>query len=144
MLATKDYFSKWAEAVSLREVKKENIVDLIRNNLICHLCVSKYIILIIGKSFYNSLMDCLCNKFGFKQSNSSTYNGSTNGLGEAFRKALCNLLKKVISTSKRTGMKELEKLVGLQNNTQNAYLSNSIFFSLRHRSSPSVGMPNSF
>ena len=29
ILATTDYFSKWAEAIPLREVKKENVVNFI-------------------------------------------------------------------------------------------------------------------
>ncbi|KAL0457853.1 UNVERIFIED_CONTAM: hypothetical protein Slati_0412500 [Sesamum latifolium] len=34
ILAVTDYFSKWAEAVPLKEVKKENIADFIRTNII--------------------------------------------------------------------------------------------------------------
>ncbi|KAL0421228.1 UNVERIFIED_CONTAM: hypothetical protein Slati_3145700 [Sesamum latifolium] len=34
ILAVTDYFSKWAEAVSLKEVKKENVADFIRINII--------------------------------------------------------------------------------------------------------------
>jgi len=33
-LADTDYMSKWAEAVALNEVKKENVVDLIRTHII--------------------------------------------------------------------------------------------------------------
>ncbi|KAL0313447.1 UNVERIFIED_CONTAM: hypothetical protein Sradi_5744000 [Sesamum radiatum] len=33
-LAAIDYFSKWAEAVPLKKVKKENVVDFIRTNII--------------------------------------------------------------------------------------------------------------
>ncbi|KAL0439644.1 UNVERIFIED_CONTAM: hypothetical protein Slati_2447400 [Sesamum latifolium] len=34
ILAATDYFSKWAEAVPLKEVKKENVADFIRINII--------------------------------------------------------------------------------------------------------------
>ncbi|KAL0430745.1 UNVERIFIED_CONTAM: hypothetical protein Sradi_0700500 [Sesamum radiatum] len=34
ILAATDYFSKWAEAVSLKEVKNENVADFIRTNII--------------------------------------------------------------------------------------------------------------
>ncbi|XP_074301231.1 uncharacterized protein LOC141632596 [Silene latifolia] len=61
ILAATDYFSKWAEAITLREVKKEN----------------------------------------FKQYKSSMYNAPVNGLAEAFNKTLCNLLRKVVTKSKR-------------------------------------------
>ena len=34
ILAMTDYFSKLAEAISLREVKVENVVNIIRTNLV--------------------------------------------------------------------------------------------------------------
>ena len=46
-------------------------------------------------------MDKLCEKFKFKQYKSSMYNAAANGLAEAFNKTLCNLLKKVVSKTKR-------------------------------------------
>ena len=43
----------------------------------------------------------LCEKFEFKQYNSSMYNGPANGLAETFNKTLGSLLKKVVSKTKR-------------------------------------------
>ncbi|KAL0405767.1 UNVERIFIED_CONTAM: hypothetical protein Slati_3890600 [Sesamum latifolium] len=54
-----------------------------------------------GKPFCNSLIDKLCQKFDFKQRNSSMYYAAANGLAEAFNKILCSLLKKVVAKSKR-------------------------------------------
>ncbi|KAL0445112.1 UNVERIFIED_CONTAM: hypothetical protein Slati_2233900 [Sesamum latifolium] len=62
---------------------------------------SKYIITDNGKPFCNSLIDKLCQKFGFKQRNSSMYYAAANGLAEAFNKILCSVLKKVVAKSKR-------------------------------------------
>jgi hypothetical protein len=101
ILAATDYFSKWAEVISLKEVKKENVVNFIRTHLIYRYGVPRYIMMDNGKPFYNSLMDQLCEKFGFKQYKSSMYNAPANGLAEAFNKTLCNLLKKVVERSKR-------------------------------------------
>ena len=77
ILATTDYFSKWAKAIP------------------------HYIITNNGKLFYNRLMTELCEKFGFKQYNSSMYNAPANGLAEAFNKSLGSLLKNVVSKTKR-------------------------------------------
>uniref|UniRef100_A0A2N9ERQ0 Uncharacterized protein n=1 Tax=Fagus sylvatica TaxID=28930 RepID=A0A2N9ERQ0_FAGSY len=101
ILAATDYFSKWAEVISLKEVKKENVVNFIRTHLIYRYGVPRYIMTDNGKPFYNSLVDQLCEKFGFKQYKSSMYNAPANGLAEAFNKTLCNLLKKVVECSKR-------------------------------------------
>ncbi|KAL0455600.1 UNVERIFIED_CONTAM: hypothetical protein Slati_0899200 [Sesamum latifolium] len=101
ILAVIDYFSKWAEIVPLKEVKKENVANFIRTNIIYSYGVPRYIITDNGKPFCNSLIDKLCQKFGFKQRNSSMYYVAANGLAEAFNKTLCSLLKKVVAKSKR-------------------------------------------
>nr|XP_009788288.1 PREDICTED: uncharacterized protein K02A2.6-like [Nicotiana sylvestris] len=101
ILAATGYFSKWAEAIALKEVKKENVASFIRVNIIYRFGIPRYIIMDNGKPFDNRLMNKICELFGFKQRNSSMYNAATNGLAEAFNKTLCNLLKKVISKFKR-------------------------------------------
>ncbi|KAL3500161.1 hypothetical protein ACH5RR_039254 [Cinchona calisaya] len=93
ILAAIDYFLKWVEAIALREVKKENVVDFIRMNIIYRYGVLRYIITDNGKPFCNAAMNKLCEKFGFKQHNSSMYYAAANGLAEPFNKTLCNLLK---------------------------------------------------
>ncbi|KAL0349639.1 UNVERIFIED_CONTAM: Transposon Tf2-12 polyprotein [Sesamum radiatum] len=101
ILAATDYFSKWADAVPLKEVKKENVANFIRTHIIYRYGVPRYIITDNGKPFRNSLIDKLCQHFDFKQRNSSMYYAAANGLAEAFNKTLCNLLKKVVAKSKR-------------------------------------------
>ncbi|XP_050254990.1 uncharacterized protein LOC126700854 [Quercus robur] len=101
ILAVADYFSKWAKAVPLKEVKKENVVNFIQTQLIYGYGVPRYIITDNGKPFYNSLVAQLCKKFEFEQYKSSMYNVPANGLVKAFNKTLCNLLKKVVEHSKR-------------------------------------------
>ncbi|XP_070028752.1 uncharacterized protein [Nicotiana sylvestris] len=109
ILAATDYFSKWAEAVALKEVKKENVANFIRVNIIYHFGIPSYIITDNGKPFDNKLMIKICELFGFKQRNSSMYYAAANGLAEAFNKTLCNLLKKVVSKSKRDWHDRMEE-----------------------------------
>ncbi|KAH6776184.1 hypothetical protein C2S52_013745 [Perilla frutescens var. hirtella] len=98
-------FDAWGldvvEAVPLKEVKKENIADFIKGNIIYRYGIPRYIITDNGKPFSNALINKLCEKFGFKQRKSSMYNAAANGLAEAFNKTLCNLLKKMVGKSKR-------------------------------------------
>ncbi|XP_038887056.1 uncharacterized protein LOC120077228 [Benincasa hispida] len=91
----------WAKAIALREAKKENVVDFIRTHIIYQYGIPHRIVTDNGRQFSNTLMDRLCEKFKFKQYKSSRYNNAANGLAEAFKKILCNLLKKIISKSKR-------------------------------------------
>ena len=66
---------------------QENIVDFIKSNIIL--------------PFNNKLMISLCEKFSFKQQESSIYNAHANGLTEVFNNILGNLLKKVVAKNKR-------------------------------------------
>ncbi|XP_057803083.1 uncharacterized protein LOC131018370 [Salvia miltiorrhiza] len=101
ILAATDYFSKWAEALPLKEVKKETVADFIKTHIIYRYGVPRYIITDNGTPFSNTLINKLCEKFRFKQRKSSMYNAPANGLAEAFNKTLCNLLKKVVAKTKR-------------------------------------------
>ena len=46
-------------------------------------------------------MNKICDILDFKQRKSSMYHAAANCLAEAFYKTICNLLKKVVSKSKR-------------------------------------------
>jgi len=65
ILAATDYFSKWAETIALKEVKKENMVDFIQIHIIFTYGVPRYIITYNGKLFVNKRMRSLCEKFKF-------------------------------------------------------------------------------
>ncbi|XP_059295642.1 uncharacterized protein LOC132048978 [Lycium ferocissimum] len=66
ILVATDYFSKWAEAVALKEVKKENVTNFIRVNIIYRFGIPRYIIMDNGKPFVNKLMNKICDLFGFQ------------------------------------------------------------------------------
>ncbi|KAL0295601.1 UNVERIFIED_CONTAM: hypothetical protein Sangu_3193200 [Sesamum angustifolium] len=100
---------KHATTRALKEVKKENVADFIRTHIIYRYRVPRYIISDNGKPFCNSLIDKLCQKFGFKQRNSSMYCAAANGLAETFNKILCNLLKKVVAKLKRDWHERIEE-----------------------------------
>jgi IS30 family transposase len=101
IIATTDYFSKWSEVVTLKEVKAENVEDFIRKNLIYRFGVPSRIISDNGTSFKNKQLEKLFSKFKIKHHFSTAYNPSTNGQAEAFNKVLCKLLKKVLSQNKK-------------------------------------------
>ncbi|KAM1069500.1 hypothetical protein ACFX2B_001346 [Malus domestica] len=101
ILAVTDYFSKWAEAIPQKEVKKETVVRFIKEHIIHRYGVPRYIVIDNGKQFSNRLVDELCEKYKFKQHKFFMYHALANGLAEAFNKTLCNLLKKVIGRTKK-------------------------------------------
>ncbi|XP_031116903.1 uncharacterized protein LOC116020573 [Ipomoea triloba] len=114
ILAATDYFSKWTEAVALKEVKKENVADFLRVHIIYRFGIPRYILTDNGKPFDNKLMDKICKLFNFQQRNSSAYYAAANGLAEAFNKTLCNLFKKVEGlTDEENAKLRLAELEGL-------------------------------
>nr|XP_009592270.1 uncharacterized protein LOC104089138 [Nicotiana tomentosiformis] len=109
ILVATDYFSKWAKAISLMEVKKENVANFIRVNIIYRFGIPRYILTDNGMPFDNKLMNKICDLFGFKNRNSSMYYVAANGVAEAFNKTLCNLLKTVVSKSKKDWHERMEE-----------------------------------
>ncbi|XP_038902490.1 uncharacterized protein LOC120089148 [Benincasa hispida] len=83
------------------------MVDFIRTHIIYRYSISHRIVTDNGIQFSNSWMDRLCGKYKFKQYKSSIYNVAANGLAEAFNKTLCNLLKKIVSKSKKDWQKKI-------------------------------------
>ena len=80
ILAVVDYFSKWAKAIVLKEVKKENVADFIWMYIIYRYIMARYIIIDNSKPFFNTLMTSHCEKFKFAQHKSSMYHALVNGL----------------------------------------------------------------
>ena len=111
ILVVIDYFSEWVEAVAHKEVKKKNVANFMKVNIIYCFGIPRYILTDNGKQFAITLMDKICNLFGFKQPNSSMYYAAANGLVEAFNMTLCNLSKKVISKSKRCWLDRMEEVL---------------------------------
>jgi len=101
ILAATCYFSKWAEAISLREVGTKQVTDFIRTHLIYRYEVPHKIMSDNALYFKNQVMIRLVEKYKFRHSFSSSYNSSLNGQAEAFNKVLCKILKKMVSRSRR-------------------------------------------
>ncbi|XP_020266913.1 protein NYNRIN-like [Asparagus officinalis] len=100
ILAATDYFSKWAEAIPLKETRGVDVVNFVRTHLIYRFGIPARIISDNGTPFKNQDMQRLCAKFHIKHYFSSAYNAAANGQAESFNKTLCKLLKKVVSHNK--------------------------------------------
>ncbi|KAA0033770.1 uncharacterized protein E5676_scaffold1428G00880 [Cucumis melo var. makuwa] len=109
ILTAIDYFSKWAEVIPLRKAKKENVANFIRTHIIHRYGIPHRIVIDNGRQLSNSMIDKLCEKFTFKQYKSSMYNAVANGLVKTFNKTLCNLLKKIVSKSKRNWKERIDE-----------------------------------
>ena len=80
ILAITDYFSKWAEAVLLAEVKITNMVSFIKHHVIYLYGVPRLIIHDNGPQFASQSFYLFCDKYQIHNVVSTAYNLAANGL----------------------------------------------------------------
>ena len=111
ILGPMDYFSKWSEAVPLAEVKAVTVVDFVKKHIIYRFGMPKRLYHDNGPQFSNDKFYRFCDKYGIYYCPSTAYNPTVNGLAEAFNKIICKILKKMVSSNKKSwGKKPHEAL----------------------------------
>jgi hypothetical protein len=101
ILAITDYFSKWSEAIPLREVKTSDVIKFIKHHIIYRFGIPRRIIHDNGSQFVSHAFTRFCDKFRIQNLASTAYNPAANGQAEAFNKTIIKILTKLVSTSKR-------------------------------------------
>nr|MCH9869382.1 transposase family protein [Serratia marcescens] len=101
ILAATDYFSRWTEAVALKEVKTEDILKFFREHILYRFGTPRRILSDNGPSFRSFKIGRFAKQHKFEWRYSSIYNPRANGLAETFNKTLVKLLKKVVTKNKR-------------------------------------------
>ncbi|CAL2239488.1 unnamed protein product [Prunus armeniaca] len=101
ILVAIDYFSKWAKAVPLKVVKAEDVANFIKTHIIHHYGVPSKIISDNALYFKCKTVVKLCDKYNIWHSFFASYSPQSNGQAEAFNKVLCNILKKIVSGTKK-------------------------------------------
>ena len=140
ILAIIDYFSKWAEATLLVELKTSNVVNFIKHHVIHQFCVPRRIIHdngLVSQVFYR-----FCDKYRIQNMASTAYNPAANGLAEAFNKIIIKLIKKFVSSNKRTGMRSLVNVFGPTELRFAPRQAIRLFFGIRVRSNHTVRNPD--
>lgn len=127
ILLITNYFSKWVEVMALKAVKKENFAFFIRVHIIYHFGIPRNILNNNGIPFDNKLMDKIHKLFEFEQRNSTAYYVASNELVEAFNKTLCNLLKKVVSKSKRDWHERMDEALWAYRTTYRTPTQNTLY-----------------
>ena len=104
ILAATDYFSKWAEAVPLKEVKASDVVRFfIKTHILYRFGTPRRIISDNGTAFQNTKVYKMAEQFGIDWRYSTIYNPRANGLAEAFNKTLINIIKKSVTGNHQIG-----------------------------------------
>jgi ribonuclease HI len=101
ILAATDYFTKWAEAIPLKEVKASDVVKFFKTHILYRFGTPQWIISDNGMAFKSSKVYALAEQFNIDWRFSSIYNPRANGLAEDFNKTLINIMKKTIDDNQR-------------------------------------------
>ena len=100
ILAATDYFSRRAEAIPLREVKFDNVINFLERHIIYRFGIHRRITSDSRKAFTSTKMARFANKYKIDWNYSTGYYPQANGLAEAFNKTLGGILKKTVSKHK--------------------------------------------
>jgi ribonuclease HI len=101
ILAATDYFTRWAEAIPLKEVKADNVIRFMELHILYRFGVPNRVISDNGTVFKSFKVTRFAAKYHIDWRYSSIYNPRANGLAEAFNKTLCKILKKTVAKNKR-------------------------------------------
>ena len=88
-----DYLTKWAEAYTTSDQTTETIIDCLVD-VVCRHGVPRELVSDRGSNLLSHLMREVCELFGIKKVNSTSYHPQTDGLVENFNKTLRSMLAK--------------------------------------------------
>src|SRR3954470_15950016 len=100
ILVAIDYFTKWVEAASYKNVTKQVVTRFIKKEIICRYGVPNKIITDNGSNLNNKMMAELCEEFKIEHHNSSPYRPKMNGAVEAANKNIKKIVQKMVRTYK--------------------------------------------
>ena len=100
ILVAIDYFTKWIEAQSFREVTTNNVIRFVQQNILTRFGIPEVLITDNVTNFNNKKMTALCDQFHVRHLNSAPYRPQMNGAVEAANKNLKRMLQKMVVTYK--------------------------------------------
>jgi hypothetical protein len=92
LLAT-DYFTKWVEAIPLKKVTSENMVEFVKEHIIYRFGIPQTITTDQGAQFVSLEFREFAESMGIKLFNSSPYYAQANGQAEASNKIMIKLIQ---------------------------------------------------
>ena len=100
ILVAIDYFTKWVEACSFKNVTQVAVTRFVKNNIICRYGMPEMLITYNASNLNNRMMDQLCQRFKIQHHNSAPYRPKMNGAVEAANKNVKKILSKMTETYK--------------------------------------------
>ena len=96
VLVATDYFTKWVEAIPLKETSSANVIEFIKEHIIYRFGISQSITTDQGKMFTSKEFKDFAASTGFKLINLSPYYAQANGQAKASNQILIKIIRKKI------------------------------------------------
>ena len=102
ILTTTDYFTHWVEAIPLRNINEDAVIDFLQDHIMTRFGVPIY--LVFDNATYFSLikLTTFSHEKGNKLHYSANYYPQGNGLAEYMNKNLIRILKKTVIENQRS------------------------------------------
>src|ERR1051325_9975559 len=104
-----DYFTKWVEAVALKNVDQEAVIDFIQNHIMCWFGIPETITTYQGTVFTGQKMQDFTKEVGIKLLTSTPYYAQENGQVKAANKVIIGLIKKHVGKKPRNWHQTLDQ-----------------------------------
>ena len=101
VLAATDYFTKWSEAVPLKNMTHKEVIEFITKHIIHRFGIPQTLTTYQGTSFMSKEVKDFAESYKIKMLNSSPYYAQANGQAESSNKILIRLIKKKIEENPR-------------------------------------------
>ena len=99
---TTDYFTKWIEAIPLRKVNEEAVMDFLQDHIMTRFGVPISLVFNNATYFSSTRLTTFANERGIKLQYSANYYPRGNGLAESTNKNLIRILKKAVIENQRS------------------------------------------
>jgi hypothetical protein len=109
ILVATDYFTKWTEAVPLRNMTHQEVINFVQEHIIYQFGVPQTLTTDQGPSFMSHQFREFAESMKIKLLNSSPYCAQANGHAEASNKVLIKIIKKRIKHNPRRWHKKLSE-----------------------------------
>jgi transposase InsO family protein len=96
-----DIFTKWVEAIPLKKVTSENMVEFVKEHIIYRFGIPQTITTDQGTQFTSSEFREFAESMGIKLLNSSPYYAQANGQAEVSNKIMIKIIQKKIDQKPR-------------------------------------------
>jgi len=96
ILNTTDYFSKWSEAIDLKNVRHEQVINFLQNTIFSRFGLPLSIVSDNDPGIISAKFVKFCASLNIKHFFSSSYYPQGKGLAESTKKQLIKIIKKII------------------------------------------------